>query len=99
MIFNGSEASSDAGVASLFNDFFHSTFTIGDQSSLITVTTNSHGDTKSITEIHFTTDNVYESLANLDVSEAMGLDRIPNYVLKYCAESLCEPLCYLFLNV
>ncbi len=95
MVLNGIEATSDDGVATLFNDFFHSTFTKGNQSSP-DQTSSLHDVPGSISNIYFTIANVYESLAKLDVAKAMGLDGISNYVLKYCAESLCEPLCHLF---
>ena len=40
--------------------------------------------------------DVYNALINLDPSKALGIDGISPKALKYCAESLVQPLCHLF---
>ena len=40
--------------------------------------------------------DVYNALINLDLNKAVGIDGISPKVLKYCAESLVQPLCHLF---
>ena len=40
--------------------------------------------------------DVYNALINLDPNKAQGIDGIGPKFLKYCAESLVQPLCHLF---
>ena len=40
--------------------------------------------------------DVYNALINLDPKKAQGIDGIGPKLLKYCAESLVQPLCHLF---
>ena len=40
--------------------------------------------------------DVYNILINLDPNKAQGIDGISPKLLKYCAESLVQPLCHLF---
>jgi len=45
-----------------------------------------------LTEVEFTNCDVYNILANLDTSKAVGIDGIGPRVLKKCALPLCYPL-------
>ena len=40
--------------------------------------------------------DVYNAVINLDPSKALGIDGISPKVLKYCGESLVQPLCHLY---
>ena len=48
------------------------------------------------TPFHFTDEDVYSILANLDVSKVMGINGIPNHILESCSLSLYEPVHHLF---
>ena len=39
---------------------------------------------------------IYNTLINLDPNKAQGIDSIGPKILKYCTESLFQPLCHLF---
>ena len=83
---------SNYGVASLFHEFFHSVYSYSK-------TTNprlSNSLTNSLANIDFTPEDVLDILLSMDITKAMGLDGLPNYLLKYCAISLYEPLYHLF---
>ena len=87
------EASEDHDIVSLFNEFFNSVFTIPQFVQHLPFTVDSPA---ILVDIEFSVDDVFRNLSILDVSKAMGIDGIPNYVLKSCATSLCEPLYHLF---
>ena len=46
--------------------------------------------------ISFEEEDVFQYLSRLDPAKAMGIDNIPNLVLKYCSQSLCSPIHHLF---
>ena len=48
--------------------------------------------------IKLTKERVLKALKNLDTSKAMGPDEISPWVLKECAEELCEPIFMIFTN-
>ena len=80
--------------ASLFNEFFNSTFTSSNyvlptMSSLQTPTTQ-------LSIIEFTVTEVFEVLINLDPTKAVGCDMISAFVIKQCADVSATPLCHLF---
>ena len=89
--------SSNLGVATIFNKFFHSVF----NPSVIPPTVSddclpSHSDSISISEIDFSVDDVFKSLHGLNSTKAMGIDNIHNYILKYGSPSLSYPIHHLF---
>ena len=51
-----------------------------------------------LSDIEISIHDVFQSLAKLDISKAMGIDGIPNFVQKFCSESLCSPIHYLFVQ-
>ena len=56
----------------------------------------SHENDPILEDIHFTAEDVLSILASLDVTKAMGIDGIPNHVLKFCLLSLYKTVCHLF---
>ena len=54
------------------------------------------GDSSLLSSFDFTVEDVYEILAGLDSSKAMGIDGIGPALLKSCALALYEPLFHLF---
>ena len=44
----------------------------------------------------FSESDVYEILSTLDSTKSIGPDGIGPAVLKYCADALAQPLCWLF---
>ena len=48
--------------------------------------------------IKLTKERVLKVLKNLDTNKAMGPDEISPWVLKECAEELCEPIFMIFTN-
>ncbi len=50
----------------------------------------------SLAVINVTLETVFNTLAALDFTKAVGIDGIPNYILKHCAISINEPTLYLF---
>ena len=87
--------SSDFGRATLFNQFFHSVFSKSDTS------VSDHSYLSDVCHsildlLQFNEDDVFNALCRLDVTKAMGIDGIPNYVLRNCSPSLSEPIYYLF---
>ena len=56
----------------------------------------SHENDPILEDIHFTAEDVLSILASLDVTKAMGIDGIPNHVLKFCSLSLYKTVCHLF---
>ena len=92
---DGKEESTDLGIASLFNEFFYSIFNSGHSAN--SPASNSSIDNQAIlVDIDITLDDVFSNLSALDVHKAMGVDGIPNRILKNCATALCEPILHLF---
>lgn len=93
--FHGSsKATSDVEKATMFNDYFHSVFTVSD---FIQPSQNELPScVPSLDSIEFTVSDVFGVLSTLDASKAMGIDGIGPQLLKSCATALCEPLHYLF---
>ena len=95
MSLDSHKESSNLGRATIFNEFFHSVFS-NKSASLPLSMPGSPSNATICNEIPITIDNVFEVLSHLDTTKAMGIDQIPNCVLKFCSDSLCEPICYLF---
>ena len=83
---------SDLGIATLFNEFFFSVFTATSTLSDFPTSNDHNGNPTSILddmEISVSAD-VFKCLVSLDVNKAMGIDGIPNSVLKFCSRiTLC----------
>ena len=80
--------------AIIFNEYFNSTFTTSD----FTLPPNHLFPMPStyLSEAYITEAEVYEILANLDPTKAMGCDKIHPIVLKHCSDFLASPLALLF---
>ena len=94
MSLQGSTASSNKAKAELFNSFFFSVFTTG--ASRMSNPYDSVSSTPSMSSISFTSADVYDILASLDPSKAMGVDNIGFGILKFCSVALSEPIYHLF---
>ena len=93
MYLNTCQQSSNSGKAKIFNEFFHSVFS----DCPLAISPPDTSATPSLCDnISFSEDNVYHVLSHLDVTKAMGIDHIPNYVLKCCATTLTRPIYHLF---
>ena len=89
--------SSDLGIAMLFNEFFFSVFTATSTSTDFLPSNDHNGNPTSILDdMEISVSDVFKCFVSLDVNKAMGIDGIPNYVLKFCSESLCVPIHHLF---
>ena len=82
---------SSLGKANLFNKFFNSVFTPNCSPKKSIHTVNDMDDS-----ISFEEEDVFQYLSLLDSAKAMGIDNIPNSVLKHCSRSLCSPIYHLF---
>ena len=92
MFLDSRQESSSSGKVEIFNKFFHSIFV----DSLSVISPPDLSDSKSLCEtISFSEDNVYQVIFHLD-AKAMGIDNIPNQVLKSCAATLTRPIYHLF---
>ena len=91
--FESYTASTDYAKANLFNRYFHSVFHNPSSFPEINDLPSIHDSLKSIT---ITVADVYEALISLDVEKSPGTDKISPRILRSCAETLCEPLHYLF---
>uniref|UniRef100_A0A1X7VGL1 Reverse transcriptase domain-containing protein n=1 Tax=Amphimedon queenslandica TaxID=400682 RepID=A0A1X7VGL1_AMPQE len=86
-------ASTDAGIESLFNDFFHSVFS---HPSAPPNVSSPPADADTVDNFSFSVSDVYKCLSSLDVHKCCGIDDIPACLLQSCAISLCEPIHHLF---
>ena len=82
---------SSLGKANLFNKVFNSVFTPNSSPQKSIHTVNDMDDS-----ISFEEEDVFQYLSLLDPAKAMGIDNIPNSVLKHCSRSLCSPIYHLF---
>ena len=80
-------------MASIFNKFFHSTFTPHTTAPLPNINITLDPDLSTIT---LTTPEVEKQLLNLNPSKAQGPDNIPTKVLKECAHTLAPSITKLF---
>ena len=82
--------------ATAFNQYFQSVFTVEKLSDLNSLQSSITTQPSVIDCISFTPDDVFQELANLDVSKACGPDLIPPLLLKKAASYICVPLSKLF---
>ena len=87
-------ADTDVDKASLFNSFFHSVFTIS-SFTLPDPLPVAH-PSEHLSGIHFTQEDVYTALTNLNPNKGVGVDEIGPKILKQCASVLFIPIHHLF---
>ena len=90
MYFDSQKESTSSGKATIFNVFFYSVFNC-DADPILPDPSDSH-----VNDLFVTASDVFRTLTQLYICKAMGIDGIPNIVLKLCSESLCQPIQYLF---
>ena len=77
---NDSLVSDDSGKATIFNQFFHSVFTIEDCSSLSDLRQSLEVYPDLNNSIDFSVDEVHMALMNLQKDKACGPDCVPAYI-------------------
>ena len=77
----------------LFNQFFNSTFTVSD--FVLPSLKSLPCPNSQLSHINIDSSDVYQTLIKLDPTKAVGCDKIPPRLLKYCATSLTEPITHL----
>jgi len=82
--------------AKIFNQFFHSVFTIEDQSSLSELRQSLKMNPELISSIDFSVDEVHKELLSLQKDKACGPDCIPAHLLQVGTDFLAAPLSKLF---
>ena len=87
-------AVTDEEKAYLFNEFFHSVFTVSP--FLLPPVRDFKYPHSFMGEISVSELDVFEALSSLDVSKASGPDGICAKLLKHCAIALYQPLHYIF---
>ena len=80
--------------ATLFNEFFNSTFTTS--TYVLPPVSSLPTPSSFLCDISFSEAEVYEILAHLNPTKAMGCDEIHPLVLKHCSDILAAPLSPLF---
>ena len=90
--FNNSSASYSHERAELFNEYFHLVY---QPRSIIPVSFNFSSFTPLpllLCEVSYCKKDIFTILSSLDMSKAMGIDKIGSKLLKFCAISLYEPI-------
>ena len=77
----------------LFNQFFNSTFIVSD--FVLPPLNCLPCPNSQLSHINIDSSDVYQTLIKLDTTKAVGCDKIPPRLLKYCATSLTEPITHL----
>ena len=90
---DGSLCSNDQETVDVLNEFFESTFT---EEDITTIPDHTLVVFENLSNIEITEDEVYDKLIHLDVRKAPGPNDIHPKVLKSCAISLTKPLHQLF---
>ncbi|XP_065884072.1 uncharacterized protein [Dysidea avara] len=90
---DGSLTADDQEVTETLNQFFESTFT---KENLSSMPVPSFVSEDSICDIDITESTVLQKLLELKVNKAPGPDGIHSYVLKACANTLYVPLTILY---
>ena len=78
----------------LYNEYFYPVYT--NSSSTLPDMNTITSDVEPLQSFDISEFDVYNTLINLDPNKAQGIDGIGPKLLKYCAESLVQPLCHLF---
>ena len=90
-----SQAITPDSIASMFNEYFHSVYTIALEEPSSTQPVSS-SPLSSISSIDLSTEEVCHALQNLNPFKAHGSDGLPSRILKECANQLAPSLHYLF---
>ena len=93
---NDSSVSDDSSKANIFNQFFHSVFTVEDNNSLSELRQSLAVHPELINSIDFSVDEVHQELVNLQKHKACGPECVPAYFLQIGADFLAAPLSKLF---
>ena len=93
---NDSLVSDNSDKATIFNQFFHSVFTIEDCSSLSDLRQSLEVHPDLINSIDFSVNEVHMALINLQKDKACGPDCVLAYLLKIGVDFLAVPLNKLF---
>ena len=88
-------ATSDYDKVSLFNQYFHSVFTISPPNQVPIAFTQTPPPI-NLSDIPFSATDIFNALTALDTSKTMGIDGTGPKVLKSCALARHEPLFHLF---
>lgn len=94
MSLNSEVVSTPQEKAEVFNKYFHSVLSKSSSDLPVLDSYCSHPDT--LNSINIEVSEVYNAMASLDPTKAMGIDNISPKILKYCALALCEPITHLF---
>uniref|UniRef100_A0A1X7VBB0 Reverse transcriptase domain-containing protein n=1 Tax=Amphimedon queenslandica TaxID=400682 RepID=A0A1X7VBB0_AMPQE len=91
--FDSVSVCTDAGIAHLFNDFFHSVFSYP---SVPINVSSPPADAETVDDFLFSVCDVYKCLSSLYVHKSCVIEDIPACLLQSCAILLCEPIHHLF---
>ena len=97
MQWNHREASCNASIASLFNDYFCSVY-----KPAVTQRLGSATDTLTpicLDDLTISVDGIENLLQSCDDSSAHGCDNIPSFVLRNCSRFISTAVYYLFLHI
>jgi len=97
MCYNDESASTDSHKAQIFNNYFHSVFSVSTgTSSVPEAPLIDH--IPAIQDIHFSDSDVLYLLTSLDTSKACGIDNLSPKIFKFCALPLLKIICrkYIF---
>lgn len=86
-------ADTDSGKAKLFNQFFHSVFTVSHFN--LPDTEKLPAPNQSLSDITISQGDVFEELTSLNPNKAMGVDQLSPKILNFCAPALYIPLHHL----
>ena len=81
--------------AESFNEYFNSTFTSSNTSALSDLD-NLQPPSNFISQIEIITPDIFDALCSLDCTKSFGCDNIHPRILRFCAESLLEPINHIF---
>lgn len=93
LINHGSPVHDSLSKARLFNEFFHSTFTVSN--FILPPSECLPSPSTQLSHIEIDSSDVFQALIKLDPTKAVGCDKIPPRLLKCCATSLTEPITHL----
>ncbi len=96
LIMNGVAVTDPTTRARIFNEFFHSTFSVS--SFALPPLDEMPTPSAQLSSIIIDTSDVYQALTNLDPTKAAGCDAMPPRLLRHCATSLTDPVTHLFFT-